>query len=424
MPPGRTVLAAAPALPPGWKPRAQYEEEKTFVAPAAMTRVADGVRQLSSDIGDEKKFKGGVISPRILIENPYLDPADPFFNIPRQMACLSDGSLAVFSTAKLHKDGRMQGNPYATGLWRIAPDGAISAIDRARHTVSEGRDPECGVSVGASGLDPAKIGPISVAADGSLVFPYQTGWASGRYARLLRLTSNHRLEAVPGGDTQACAPEAPKAYRETFNDISAAARDPEGNTWLKDGCKLFRVGPDGAVTTVLNDEQVCPKDEPERHVRAAFMAWDPAHGELLAAGTLIWNKPRDLYSTIWRIRPNGEFRRVYLARKVGSQAPQIDGIGGLAVDAKGVIHFGAGLLTQGGGYRILRLVDETKGRTEVVAGAPRPSDINHADGSARQAHFGTIKGLCFVPDGTLFVHDGTHVIRKVMPAGQVTTWAF
>jgi hypothetical protein len=43
---------------------------------------------------------------------------------------------------------------------------------------------------------------------------------------------------------------------------------------------------------------------------------------------------------------------------------------------------------------------------------------------ATQAHFGTIKGLCIVPDGALFVHDANHVIRKITPAGQVTTWAF
>ncbi len=42
----------------------------------------------------------------------------------------------------------------------------------------------------------------------------------------------------------------------------------------------------------------------------------------------------------------------------------------------------------------------------------------------KQANFGTIKGLCFSPDGTLFVHDANHLIRKITPAGQVTTWAF
>ncbi len=28
------------------------------------------------------------------------------------------------------------------------------------------------------------------------------------------------------------------------------------------------------------------------------------------------------------------------------------------------------------------------------------------------------------PDGTLYINDGTHLIRKLTAAGQVTTWAF
>lgn len=421
------TAAFAQALPPGWKPRGQYDEEKTFVAPQATVKVAQGVRQLSSGVGDEKKFKGGVISPRILIDNPYLDPADPFLNIPRQMACLPDGSLAVFSTARRHPSGRMQGNPYATGLWRVAPDGAIAAIDRARHTLTEGRDPECGVTVGASGLDPGKVGPISVAADGSLVFPYRAGWASGRSARVLRVTPDNVVEAVPAGDAQSCAPQPPASYRDTFNDIGAAARDPDGNTWVMDHgrCLLARVAPDGRVTTLLSESQVCPPGEPERYVRADSMAWDNARGELVTAGSLIWTKaPKaDLYSTVWRIRPDGTFRRMYLAGKLRKGLPSIDGIGGLALDAKGRIVFGAGINRPGGGYQILRL-DEATGRTEVVAGAPRPTDVNHADGPAKQAHFGTVRGLCHAPDGTLFVHDANHLIRKRSPDGQVTTWAF
>jgi hypothetical protein len=62
--------------------------------------------------------------------NPCLDPDDPFFGVPRQIACLPDGSLAVASTAKLHKEGRFKDNPYASGFWRIAQDGAGSSGQR------------------------------------------------------------------------------------------------------------------------------------------------------------------------------------------------------------------------------------------------------------------------------------------------------
>ncbi len=424
------ALLAAPAaansatLPPGWRALSLYDEEKTFVAPRATTRVADGVRQLSSNIGDEKKFKG-VTSPRILIDNPYLDPADPFFNIPRQMACLPDGGIVVFSTAKTHADGRMKGNPYATGAWRIAPDGAITAIGEARHILSENRRPFCGVPMGQSGLDPRNVGPVSSAPDGSLLFAYAPGWHFGRHAAVVRLTSDGRLAPVPE-DIRWCAADPPEQLKKLFKWLGAVTQDPDGNVWVMDNgaCTLYRIARDGSVSSVLEPRQVCPRGEPERHVLADHMVWDAARGELVTAGSLLWKKPpkADVYSSIWRIKPDGTFRRVYLAGKVGNGLPSIDGLTGLSLDAKGRIVFGAGIV-HGSGSQILRL-DEASGRTEVIAGAPSPTHVNHGDGPARQAHFRGIKGLCHAPDGTLFVHDATHVVRKITPAGQVTTWGF
>jgi len=420
--PAAPTSAASGALPPGWQAPSLYDEEKTFVAPRATTRVADGVRQLSSNIRDEKKFKGGVISPRVLIDNPYLDPADPFFNITRQMACLPDGGVAVFSTAKTHADGRMKGNPYATGAWRIGPDGAITAIGEARHILSENRRPFCGVAMGQSGLDPQNVGPVSTAPDGSLLFAYAPAWAFGRQAAVVRLTADGRLAPVPD-DIRWCAADPPEQLRKLFKDLGGVAQDSDGNVWAMDhgACTLYRIARDGSVSSVLEPPQVCPRGEPKRYVSADHMVWDAARGELVAAGSLTWLKSpnADVYSTVWRIKPDGTFRRVYLAGKVGQGLPSIDGLTGLSLDAKGRIVFGAGIV-RGSGSQILRL-DEASGRTEVIAA---PTDVKHADGPARQAHFGTIKGLCHAPDGTLFVHDSTHLIRKITPAGQVTTWAF
>lgn len=83
----------------------------------------------------------------------------------------------------------------------------------------------------------------------------------------------------------------------------------------------------------------------------------------------------------------------------------------------GRILFGAGFV-QACGHQLLKL-DETKGRTKSIAGSLRLSGIAYADGPANQAHFGTIKGLCIVPDGTLFVYDANHVIRKITPAALI-----
>jgi hypothetical protein len=341
------------------------------------------------------------------------------------MARLPDGAIAVFSTAKTHADGRMKGNPYATGAWRIAPDGAITAIGEARHILSENRRPFCGVAMGQSGLDPQNVGPVSTAPDGSLLFAYAPHWAFGRHAAVVRLTADGRLAPVPD-DIRWCAADPPEQLRKFFKNLGGVAQDPDGNVWVMDhgACTLYRIARDGSVSSVLEPRQVCPRGEPERYVSADHMVWDAARGELVTAGSLNWMKPpkTDVYSSIWRIKPDGTFRRIYLATKLRPGPAVIDGLGGLALDAKGRVVFGAGIV-RGSGSQILRL-DEASGRTEIIAGALSPTDVNHADGPARQAHFGGIKGVCYAPDGTLFVHDATHLIRKITPAGQVTTWAF
>lgn len=421
---GTAAPGATAGLPPGWKPRAPHALEQSFIPPQATTKVASDVRRLASP-GPSNLWHGNVISERIEIDNRYLDPDDRFFSVIQRMTCMADGSLAVFSRAKLQPDGYMKGNPYATGAWRIAADGAITSIGGARHTISENKDPFCGVSAGRSGLDPEKVGPASTAADGGIVFPYGPLWAFGRKAVVLGLTPDARLEPVPN-DIQTCALEPAEVTKKRFNDVDSAVQDPQGNTyvWDRGACTLYRVALDGATSVLLPPGQACPKGKPENIFRGDAMAWDAAHGELVAAGDLLWLQAPDAdnYSTIWRVRPDGQTRRVFLARKTGKTPQLVDGIGGLAVDARGTIFFGAGVV-RGNGYQIMRL-DEAKGRGEVVAGRPSPGGFNHGDGPMRQAQFEKVWGLCFMPDGTLFVHDGTHIIRRITTAGQVTTWAF
>jgi hypothetical protein len=404
--------------PPGWKLYAPYPEELSFVTPRATTKVATEVRALRSTVTDDRKFNGGVLSPRVLIDNPYMDPTDPFFGVPRQVACLPDGSVAVASTAKLHKEGRFKDTPYASGFWRIAPDGAITAI-AAKHAILENSPyyPYCGMPFSKTRIQ-SDILPMSTAPDGSLLFPYDSS--------ILRLTLDGRVEAVPQRP-ELCAADAAPAADKRFAKPEAAAQDPRGNVWVSDGeaCVLKRVAPDGAVTTVLTRQQMCPADQPENWIRGEFLAWDTVHDELVMSGGLLWQKaPKaNFYSMVYRVTPDGVPRRVFLGVKLGRLAPRVDGISGLSLDSKGNIYVGAGIADPGNGYQVVRL-DEAKGTPVLVAGAPTPTDVNHGDGPARQAYFRSFRSMCFAPDDTLYINDSTNVIRKLTPAGQVTTWAF
>jgi hypothetical protein len=314
----------------------------------------------------------------------------------------------------VHKEGRFKDNPYASGFWRIAPDGAITAI-AAKHIIVERSPyyPLCGMPFEKSRLDP-DIKPMTVAPDGSLVFPFDS--------RVLRLTMAGRVEGIPNRP-ESCA--AAPAGKDPFREPEAAVQDPRGNLWVSEGCTLSRMTPDGTVTQVLGPAQMCPAGEPEHYIRGEFLAWDIVHDELVMSGGLLWQKaPKaNYYSMIHRVTPDGAPRRVFLGVKLGRSAPRVDGTSGLAVDGKGTIYFGAGVADPGNGYQVMRL-DEAKGTPVIVAGAPLPSNVNHDDGPARQAHFDRFRSMCLSPDGTFFISDKNNVIRKLTPAGQVTTWAF
>jgi hypothetical protein len=415
---GETPLGQLPARdwPAGWKLYAPYPEELSFVTPQATTKVAAGVRTLKSAITDDNKFKGAVMSDRVLLDNPYLDPNDPFFGVPHQIACLPDGSVAVASTAKLHKEGRFKGNPYASGFWRIAPDGAITAI-AAKHAILENSPyyPYCGVPFAKSRITP-DILPMSTAPDGSLLFPYDQS--------ILRLTMDGRVEAVPHWP-QSCAAGTAPSDDTRFGKPEAVVQDPRGNVWVSSGCTLSRMAPDGVVKPVLREAEMCPAGEPERWIRGEFLAWDAAHDELVMSGVQLWLKaPKEnLYSMIYRVTPGGTPRRVFLGVKLGRSAPRVDGVTGLALDRQGTIYFGAGVADRGTGFQVMRL-DEARGTPVLMAGGPLPSNQNHGDGPLREAYFDRFRSMCVAPDSTLYISDKNNVIRKITPAGHVTTWAF
>jgi hypothetical protein len=398
--------------PPGWRLYEPYPEELAFVVPQATTKLASEVRTLT----DGRALAPSVISSKVLLDIPYLAPGDPFFGYPRRIACLPDGSLAVASTAKFHKEGRFQGNPYASGFWKVAPDGAITAIT-AKHAIVENSPyyPVCGMPFAKSRVNP-EIKPMTLAPDGSLVFPYD--------GSVLRLTPDGRVEHVPPAPGW-CA--ADKTAAEPFGTPEAAVQDPRGNVWVSDGeqCALWRIAPDGSPTKVLGREQMCPAGDPENWIVGEFLAWDAVHDELVMSGGVISQRPPhvNFYSLIHRVRPDGTPRRVFLGFKVGKRAPRVDGISGLAVDGAGAIYFGAGVVSASGSVQVMRL-DESKGMPVVVAGAPAPTGVNHGDGPAGQAHFAPLRSLCVGRDGTIYTAEASNVIRKITSAGQVTTWAF
>jgi sugar lactone lactonase YvrE len=87
----------------------------------------------------------------------------------------------------------------------------------------------------------------------------------------------------------------------------------------------------------------------------------------------------------------------------------------IAIDAAGNLY------VADSGNHAIRRVDA---RGEVITFAGRTGVAGHADGRGSEALFQAPRGIALAPDGSLVVADsGTQTIRRISPAGEVTTIA-
>lgn len=406
------------------------DAEKAYVPAQATTRVAEGPRSAKV----EPSFGRKLVTPghEVTITNPYLDVQQVFFATIVEMHYAPDGALIVAGRVGLDKEMHAIG----TGYWRIAPDGAVTPL-HTRSTKTYGKSPAtlCDAHYTRSHLKPENFSP---GLNGAIV-------KTTDYA-VLRIEADGNVRRLAGspfaceGGTRAQLEGFVDGPADTarFNGLSNVVSDPDGNIWVIDqkGCALRRVAPDGHVTTVLTPEKVlCGNSDVAAEDRVGLheLAWDAANGELVSSASFPVARPvHTLYNTVWRIRPNGEFRRVLWSKKGGVSPSKVhmDGIWSLAVDPQGRIHLGSKLLIPrtSSPLAVVR-VDEARATAVAVTGAaygPGTFGQGHdqpLDGPAARAKFHWVKGLAFAPDGTLYIRD-EHLVRRLDRSGQVTTWVF
>lgn len=405
------------------------DAERRYVAPAATQKVADGPRTATLEPGYGRKFAEANTKPLVTISNPFLDPGKPLFARAEALQCLADGSVMVSGRAGFDANSRAMG----TGFWRIAPDGAVTPL-HTRSTDAYPLTPQttCNASFAKSVAD----GPrFTAAPDGRIVI-------SAR-AAVLAIATDGRVTRV-AGPARSCADTSASlqgvtdggAEQARFTEPERPVLDPEGNVWVADqkGCALRRISAAGDVTTVIKPDVLCTDAVPrEDRPMLDTLAWDPVNGELVAAGSRTVATPvHNLYTTVFRIKPSGEFRRVLYATKVGKSPAKVgvDGVRAMAVDPKGRIHLVSLLmLFERRGWDALQLlrVDETGNAVVPLTGTKIRNGTWMAshpyDGAAELAWFEGTRDLCFSPDGMAFVIDDL-LLRKLDSKGQVTTWAF
>jgi len=366
------------------------------------------------------------------LANPYLSTAGLFFASMDAIRCAPDGGVIVTGRAGL--DAKF--NARAVGAWKAAADGSVRAL-HVRATTPQGSavGPSCEAPFNQSGIG---LNQVAAMSDGGLV------WGAG--AALIKLRADGQLQRLAGPPAFCSGASTPSiaglvdgaADTARFDDLSAAVPDTQGNIWMVDqkGCSLRRLSPAGQVTTVVSPEQACGKDlKGEDQLLLSNLTWDAAHNELVSGGWLTVAKPvHNLYNTIWRIKPTGEFRRVFFSTKLGKSPAKIrlDGIttGNLTVDPKGRIHLiTMPMIFEQRGFDIMQIyrVDEAKNAVTPITGHKirGGSDIAalHHDGQAELAVFDKVRGLCSAPDGTFYVLE-EHLVRRLDTKGQVSTWLF
>ncbi len=194
------------------------------------------------------------------------------------------------------------------------------------------------------------------------------------------------------------------------------AIDPSGNAFVTDGHAVLKITPAGAVTTFAGSRTESGSNDgtflAARFNSPAGVAFDAA-SSLLVVDT--FNR------TVRKISPSG-LVTTFVGRV--PSAAVVDGVGsnaafylpeGVAVAPNGLIY-----VTDTSAHVLRRITPE--GVVSTIAGGRYV--LGYADGPGEVARFNNPHGIAVDQAGNVFIADyGNHVIRKIGPAGTVSTFA-
>lgn len=178
--------------------------------------------------------------------------------------------------------------------------------------------------------------------------------------------------------------------------------DAAGNVYVLDGygTQIFKITPDGNVTEL-------PVNVTDG---AAGMVADVAGNLYLTSG---------IHDQIWKIDVSGH-KTLYAGSGTRGYADgpanvaQFNGPGAIAIDKDGNLYIG-----EGGNLRIRKITPD--GTVTTLAGNGKQIVVN---GTGDNASFFSPRGIVVDDSGNVYVADTyADVIRKITPAGEVTTYA-
>lgn len=201
-----------------------------------------------------------------------------------------------------------------------------------------------------------------------------------------------------------------------FQTLTAIAVDAVGNVYVAEvnRPRIRKITPAGETTTLAG----APIDGTGSTARIEF-EW-PSGLAVDAVGNVYVSSG---YSTVLKITPGGVVTTLAGTRDVQDST---DGVGsaarfrvpeGVAADTAGNVYVADTL-----NNTIRKITPD--GTVSTLAGLSTKGSQGHVDGSGTSARFSTLGDLVVDASGNLYVADpGNHCIRKVTPAGLVTTFA-
>jgi len=205
-----------------------------------------------------------------------------------------------------------------------------------------------------------------------------------------------------------------------LSQVVSLARDATGNFYATDqGCVIHKISPAGLLTTLAGSSTCGAADG-----KGTAASFDSTLAITVDAGGSVYVGGG---ATVRKITPDGTvttlagISRTYGTSDGDATSARFGGISGIAVDAGGAIYVAdaGGNINGIVGSRIRKLTPA--GIVSTLAGG---SAYGAVDGAGAVATFSSLNGLTIDRQGNLFVADaGNHTIRKITPAGVVSTLA-